>query len=144
MFKVKKVLSNAKLPTRAHDTDACFDLYNAETEEVIIPPEGSAVFHTGIAVEIPAGYFAPVFSRSGMGFNQDLRLANCVGIIDAGYRGEWMVKLVNDSDKYQRVIEPGDRIAQFTILPLLYIELVEVDELTDTDRGEGGFGSTGK
>ena len=148
VLKIKRVTETAKLPTKAHPTDACFDLYCDEDikegdKYIVIPARESVILHTGIQTEIPVGYFAPVFSRSGMGFKQDIRLANCVGVIDADYRGEWMVKLVNDSNE-PRIIQSGDKIAQFTILPVLDIQLEEVDELETTERGTGGFGSTGK
>lgn len=161
-IKVKRLTETAKMPTKAHETDACFDLYcdmpdahfgtfvedGAKVKQVVemgvrLNPHESAVLNTGITTEIPVGYFCPVFSRSGMGFKQGLRLANSVGVIDADYRGEWMVKLVNDSDKIQ-VVHHGDKIAQFTILPVYQCDLVEVDELSSTERGEGGFGSSGK
>lgn len=142
---IKLLTQTAKMPTKAHNTDACFDLYCDEPgyDNIIIPAEGSVILHTGIQTEIPEGYFAPVFSRSGMGFKQDIRLANCVGVIDADYRGEWMIKLVNDSNEF-RVIHHGDRIAQFAILPVVDCTLNQVNELSTSDRGAGGFGSTGK
>ena len=142
-LKVKKLTSTAKIPTKAHNTDACFDLYCDNKYDIIIQPHCSEVLSTGIQTEIPEGYFAPVFSRSGMGFKQGLRLCNSVGVIDADYRGEWMVKLVNDSE-IPAVIHPGNKIAQFTLLPVLDINIEDVEELSDTERGEGGFGSTGK
>ena len=164
-IKIRKISENATLPTKAHDTDACFDIYADCTHDVYyewamnkelnlpefvwrdkgvkIDPGKSVTIHTGFATEIPKGYFATVFCRSGMGIKRHLRLSNSVGIIDSDYRGEWMVALHNDGLEPQ-VINHGDRIAQFTILPVLDVNLEEVDELNDTDRGDGGFGSSGK
>lgn len=144
-IKFKRLTKSMTVPTKAHSTDACFDLYVDEPcdKPFIIEPHSSCVFHTGFATEIPVGYFAPVFSRSGIGFKKGLRLCNSVGVIDADYRGEWMVKLVNDSDEPQ-VVQHGDKIAQFTILPVLDCVLEEVEELDNTERGVGGFGSTDK
>ena len=143
-IKVKRLTETAKLPTKAHDTDACFDLYVDEPElEYVWINEGSSFsFHTGISTEIPKGYFCAIFARSGLGIKKNLRPSNCVGIIDSDYRGEWLVNLINDG-KTAQCIHHGDRIAQFCILPVLDFDLVEVEYLSDTDRGVGGFGSTG-
>lgn len=145
-MQIKKCSNTATIPTKAHETDACFDIYadlgsSAALAETV-PPHGSFSFHTGFTTAIPKGYFAAVYARSGMGCKRGLRLANSTGIIDCDYRGEWMVVLRNDSDEPQ-VIHHGDRIAQFTILPCITTELIEVDNLDDTDRGAGGFGSSG-
>lgn len=145
-MQIKKCSNTATIPTKAHETDACFDIYadlgsSAALSETV-PPHGSFSFHTGFTTSIPKGYFAAVYARSGMGCKRGLRLANSTGIIDCDYRGEWMVVLRNDSDEPQ-VIHHGDRIAQFTILPCITTELIEVDNLDDTDRGAGGFGSSG-
>ena len=148
--KVKLLTPTAKLPTKAHPTDACFDIYaDCKTEDRLtrnytIEPGEWCNIHTGISTEIPVGYFAAVYGRSGMGIKQHLRPSNCVGIIDADYRGEWVVCLHNDGNTLKE-IEPGDRIAQFCIQPVLPVELVSVEEeLTSTERSTGGFGSTGK
>ena len=163
-INIKKLTDSATIPTKAHLSDACFDLYADcphatfsdfvfdehglnpryifDLEGIKIKPGESATINTGIATEIPEGYFAAVFCRSGMGIKRHLRLSNSVGIIDSHYRGEWMVCLHNDGDKNQ-IIHHGDRIAQFAILPVLDINLNEVDELSNTDRSTGGFGSTG-
>ena len=98
---------------------------------------------TGLALAIPAGYFGGVFARSGLASKQGLRPANCVGVIDADYRGECTVALHNDTDA-PRTVAPGDRIAQLVILPFLAAEFAEADALDETDRGAGGFGSTGR
>ena len=127
------------------DTDACFDLYadEPELESFLIREGGSFSIHTGISTEIPKGYFCAIFARSGLGIKRNLRPSNCVGIIDSDYRGEWIVNLFNESGSSQ-IIAHKDRVAQFCILPVLDCELIEVDELSDTERGTGGFGSTGQ
>lgn len=139
---------NVKLPTKAHETDAAFDIYatsnkNSESGEYKIEPGKAMIIDTGIRTEIPAGYYAAVYVRSGLGIKSQLRPSNCVGIIDSDYRGEWKVALHNDSDEV-RVIAPGDRIAQFIIHEVLPVTLEQVNELSDTERGAGGFGSSGK
>lgn len=137
--KVKRLTETAIMPTKAHPTDACFDLYT--DEDAVIEPGKSVAMHTGITTEIPNGFFAAVFPRSGMGIKRHLRLSNSTGIIDSDYRGEWVVALHNDGDETQ-VINKGDRVAQFAILPVLDAKLIE-SELTETERGTGGLGSTG-
>ena len=137
--KIKRLTETAIIPTKAHSTDACFDLY--ADDEAVIAPGKSATLHTGITTEIPNGFFAAVFPRSGMGIKRHLRLSNSTGIIDSDYRGEWVVSLHNDGNETQ-VINKGDRVAQFAILPVLDAKLIE-SELTETDRGTGGLGSTG-
>lgn len=142
-LQIKRCSSSAVLPTKAHTTDACYDIYADlnDVSFVCIPPHKSSKIRTGFCTSIPTGYFAAVFARSGLGC-KGLRLANSVGIIDSDYRGEWLVVLRNDSDENQTV-HHGDRIAQFTLLPVLSTELIEVDELDETERGTGGFGSSG-
>lgn len=165
IIKMKKLSDNAILPTKAHDTDACFDIYasipdieicydcvidesSGAVEFVLhkgatkIAPGESVVIHTGFCTEIPQGYFATVFCRSGMGIKRHLRLSNSVGIIDSDYRGEWMVALHNDGTESQ-IIHHGDRIAQFAILPVLDVSIEEVTDVNETERGAGGFGSSG-
>lgn len=143
--QIKRCSETAFLPSKAHSTDACFDIYAdlGETSSVSIPPYCSASIRTGFCTSIPVGYFAPVFARSGLACKRGVRLANSVGVIDSDYRGEWLVVLYNDSDEIQ-TIHHGDRIAQFTLLPVITTELIEVKELDETERGSGGFGSSGK
>nr|DAO44939.1 MAG TPA: dUTPase [Caudoviricetes sp.] len=135
------------MPTKAHNTDACFDLYaptGARKGDFFwVPSHGSVMVDLGFATEIPEGYFAAVFPRSGTASKKHLRNSNCVGVIDAGYRGTWKVSLHNDSDQDQ-MVSYGDRIAQFCILPVLETNLSLVDSLENTDRGERGFGSSGQ
>lgn len=142
-ISIKKLCDNAVIPTKGSADAAGYDLYAAGDEEQIrIEKHNSAMIHTGLSVEIPKGYFGAIFARSGLASKQGLRPANCVGVIDPDYRGEIIVALHNDrsSDKYVRV---GDRIAQLVIIPYMDITFEETDKLNDTERGNGGFGSTG-
>lgn len=138
----KLLNENAKMPTKGSEDAAGHDIYSANTEVIAIDPGKMAKIPTGFATEFPGGMFAAIFPRSGMATKQGLRLANCVAVIDADYRGEWLVPLYNDSTETQ-IIEPGTRIAQFVMIPYINVGLYEVNELTDTERGEGGFGSSG-
>ena len=140
-LKVKRLTDTAKLPTYAHDGDACFDLYADDVNEMC----GGAVFtcDTGLSVEVPQGYAMMIYSRSGHGFKNNMRLANCVGVLDSGYRGPVMVKLTCDR-QIQYVPKVGDRIAQAMLIPVPVVTFEEVTELSDSERGEGGFGSSGR
>ena len=141
-MKIKLLSKKAKLPTRGSAEAAGRDLYAAEG--VIIPPHSTAKISTDIAIEIPQGYWGGVFARSGLATKQGLRPANCVGVIDSDYRGPVIVALHNDTDETKEVMI-GDRIAQLIILPICDFGGWEiVDELSDTDRGDGGFGHSGK
>lgn len=139
-IKIKKLDPKAVIPTRGSNAAAGVDLHAPKA--LVIHPNSNGVVSTGLAVEIPDGYFGAIFARSGMATRKGLRPANCVGVIDSDYRGEIKVVLHNDSDII-RPVQEGDRIAQLVILPYEPIEFDEVDELNDTDRGIGGFGSTG-
>ena len=142
-IKIKKLKDKAILPKKAYSTDACFDIYACLDKEITIFTENTVKIPTGFATEIPEGYYCEVYPRSGLATNHGLRLANSVGIIDADYRGEWIVALHSDSD-HPQVIKHGDRIAQFAVKQVLPCELVETDKLSYSPRGIGGFGSTGK
>lgn len=142
-INLKRLTETATILTRQHEGDAGYDLYADIREPLIIEPHMTAMVHTGIAIEIPDGYFGAVFARSGLASKQGLRPANCTGVCDSRYRGEYMVALHNDTVA-TRVINSGDRIAQLVVMPYLNIEFNEVDELSDTVRGEDGFGSTGR
>ena len=146
-MKFKRLSDTMIVPTKAHDTDACFDLYapigTRKGDFFWVPAHSSVMVDLGFATEIPEGYFAAVFPRSGTASKKHLRNSNCVGVIDAGYRGTWKVSLHNDSDQDQ-MVSYGDRIAQFCILPVLETNLSLVDSLDETDRGEGVFGSSGQ
>ena len=141
--KIKRLTEHAVIPTSGSDYAAGYDLYaDIEQGTAVISSGDTVKIGTGIAAEIPEGYFGAIFARSGMATKRGLRPANCVGVIDSDYRGEIIVALHNDSKESQE-INSGDRIAQLVIMPYLPVEFVEVDELTNTDRGDGGFGSTG-
>ena len=135
-----KLSENAHEPTRGSMYSAGLDLY--ASEPAMIHPGETVKIHTGIAVELPAETFGGIFARSGLATKQGLRPANCVGVIDADYRGEIIVALHNDSDE-ERQIQAGDRIAQLVVMPFIAAIMNEVDGLSETKRGAGGFGSTG-
>ena len=145
-LKVKKLHPDAILPTYATDGSACFDLYAVDCgDQHPIYYQQGQVFSTGLSFEIPYGWHVLIFSRSGHGFKNGVRLANCVGVIDADYRGEVMVKLYADTPATDVLrVSTGDRIAQAQLVPVHRAEFIEVDELSQTERGTGGFGSTGK
>lgn len=140
---IKKLTDSAILPDRGSDYAAGYDLFADVKETLEIKAHTTAMIPTGLAMEIPEGYFGGIFARSGLASKESLRPANCVGVVDADYRGEVKVALHNDSDA-ERVITPGQKIAQLVIVPFLSVEFDEVDTLSDTVRGAGGFGSTGK
>lgn len=129
-----------ELPKKATDGAACFDIRSADNTE--IAPKNSGVVRTGLKFKIPAGYVMLVFSRSGHGFKNGVRLANSVGVIDSDYRGEVKVKLQNDGDETFSV-RYGDRVAQAMLLPVPCVPMVAGVVTEDTERGSGGFGSTG-
>ncbi|HET8689273.1 MAG TPA: dUTP diphosphatase [Methanosarcina sp.] len=137
--KVKKLHENAKLPTYATNGSGCFDIYHCHEYGDYVGEQ--PIWDTGLVFEIPKNHVMLVFSRSGHGFKHDVRLANCVGVIDSDYRGEVKVKLKGDGDSYY--IDEGERIAQGMIIPVEKVQFEEVYELSNTERGEGGFGSTG-
>ena len=142
-INVKKLIPTAKLPTRGSEYAAGYDLYAALEETVVIAPHQTVMVSTGLAMEIPEGYFGAIFARSGLASKEGLRPANCVGVVDADYRGPFMIAVNNDSET-ERKVEPEERIAQLVVMPFLPVEFNTVDELAETVRGEGGFGSTGK
>ena len=142
-IKVKKLTSTAKLPTRGSASAAGYDLYADIEKEVRIAPHTTEMIGTGLSMEIPEGYFGAIFARSGLASTEALRPANCVGVVDSDYRGPFMIALHNDGEQ-ERVITPGERIAQLVVIPYLPVEFIEADTLSDTGRGSGGFGSTGK
>ncbi|QMP23949.1 deoxyuridine triphosphatase [Pseudomonas phage DDSR119] len=141
---VTKLTPSAILPTYAHASDACFDIYAQRVERYEFDASAAkAVIGTGLSFAIPDGWAMLVFSRSGMGFKENLRLANCVGVIDSGYRGELMVKLTKD-DIGEIKVEPGQRVAQGMLVPVERIQFMEVESLPGSDRGDNGFGSSGQ
>lgn len=141
-IKVKKLKQNATLPTYGSEYAAGADLYACIDAPVTINPHETAMIYTGLAMEIPAGYAGLIYPRSGMASKRGLAPANKVGVVDPDYRGEFMVALHNHSEIVQ-TIEPGERIAQLVITPFLTASFEECEELSDTVRGVGGFGSTG-
>ena len=142
-IKVKKLNESAILPTYGSASAAGADLYNLPGADVVIPAHETVMIHTGLAMEIPEGYAGFLFARSGIASKRGLAPANKVGVIDSDYRGEFMVALHNHSN-VDATIAGGERIAQMCILPVLQAEFLVADELGETVRGEGGFGSTGK
>jgi len=140
-IKVKSLSPLAQMPAYATAGSACFDIATI-VDNIDISPSSSAVLRTGLSFEIPPGHVMMVYSRSGHGFKNGVRLANSVGVIDSDYRGELMVKLHNDS-RARFSVSCGDRIAQAMIVPVQQVTFESVEELTDTARGTGGFGSTG-
>lgn len=142
-IKIKKLRENATVPTRGSASAAGYDLYACLDAPVTIAPHTTAMIGTGLSVAIPEGYFGAVFARSGLAAKQALRPANCVGVCDSDYRGEYIVALHNDGEQ-ERTVESGERIAQLVVIPYLSVEFDVVDELDETARGAGGFGSTGK
>jgi len=139
---LKKLKPNAKIPTRGSASAAGYDLYACLDAPVVIEPGKTVKIGTGITAALPEGTFAACFARSGLASKQGLRPANCVGVVDSDYRGEYIVALYNDSDE-PRTVSDGDRIAQLVVLPFLAVTFLETDALPDTARGAGGFGSTG-
>ena len=142
MVLYKRLNDLAIVPTKGSEYSAGYDLYAAIESDIEIAPHKTVMIGTGLAFEIPPYTFMGIFARSGLATKKGLRPANCVGVVDSDYRGEVKVALHNDSDEVM-IVEPGERIAQVIVLPFYQIGLEEVDELSDTDRGEGGFGSTG-
>ena len=132
----------AKVPTRGSEYAAGYDLYAAMDYIVNIAPHSTFKIGTGVAIELPEGTFGAIFARSGLATKKGLRPANCVGVCDSDYRGEYIVPLHNDTNEIM-TIEPGERIAQLIIMNFNPIEFNVVDSLTETERGDGGFGSTG-
>lgn len=165
-LKIKLLTDTAKVPQKSHPTDACFDIYaDIPNEEfkyqesnfdgtgkiicttvkgkgVAIHPHQTVLIPTGFATEIPHGFWGAIFARSGLASKQGLRPAQGVPVIDESYRGQWFIPLYNQSDEVQ-IIHHGDRICQFMLLPYFDTTLTEVDNLSSTDRGEGGFSSSG-
>lgn len=140
-IRFKTLNEMAKLPTRGSENAAGYDLYAAISEPVIVHPHSTEKIGTGLSLELPDGTFGAIFARSGLATKQGLRPANCVGVCDSDYRGEYIVAIHNDTE-WDQVIQPGSRIAQLILMPFLTMEFYEMEELSETERGEGGFGST--
>lgn len=142
MIPVKRLREEAILPTFGSEQAAGADLYACLDEPVTIAPGQTAFIPTGLAMMLPEGYVGLVFARSGMACKMGLAPANKVGVIDSDYRGEFLVALYNHGTE-QRIVTHGDRIAQLVVVPVLHPCFEETDELSETRRGAGGFGSTG-
>lgn len=138
---VRRLVPGAEIPARAHDDDAGLDLCAAEP--ATLGPGERAAVGTGVAVEIPPGHAGLVLPRSGLALKHGIALVNSPGLIDAGYRGEIRVLLLNTDREHEFALEPGDRIAQLLVVAFAPARPVEVAELSETARGIGGFGSTG-
>ena len=158
--RVKRLYTDSKIPTHGSEDAAGYDLYahipsddadivmsnedkSEQSKQIIIHPHETRKIGTGVAITPPCDYFGAIFARSGLATKQSLRPANCVGCADFDYTGEYIVALHNDSDIPQ-MVEDGERIAQLVFLPYITPKFKEVEELDATDRGAGGFGSTGK
>lgn len=142
-INVKKLRDNAVIPTRGSEYAAGYDLYAAIDETVVIGPHETQKIGTGLSFELPENTFGMIVARSGLATKEGLRLANCSGICDSDYRGEYIIALHNDSDEI-RYVEPNERIAQLILMSYVPMTFSLVNELTITERGEGGFGSTGQ
>lgn len=142
-IKIKKLNNLAKMPSRGSSDAAGYDLYAATDQILDIAPHSTIKVGTGLSFELPEGTFAAIYARSGIATKRGLRPANCTGVIDSDYRGPVIVALHNDTDEIQS-IEPGERIAQMVLLPYIEMKFNEVNELSNTERGEGGFGDSGR
>ena len=142
LIKYTKLNEYAQEPTRGSAAAAGYDLYAAINDSITIPAHSTVKIGTGLAFALPDNTFAAIFARSGLATKQGLRPANCVGVCDSDYRGEYIVAVHNDTDE-EKVIEPNERIAQMVLMPYIPMMFEEVKSLDETKRGEGGFGSTG-
>lgn len=142
IIKYHKLNNNAILPSRGSRFAAGYDLYACINSAITIQPHTTQKIGTGLSFELPEGTYAGIYARSGLATKQGVRPANCVGVCDSDYRGEYIVALHNDSD-IEVTVHPGDRIAQMILHEYVEMDFVE-GELSETDRGTGGFGSTGK
>lgn len=138
--KFVKLRENAHVPTKGSEKAAGYDLYACDGTHIL--PGQTKLIPTGLAIQPHEGFCAKIYARSGLATKRGLRPANCVGICDEDYTGEYMVALHNDSNEMQ-IVEDGERIAQLVFEPYYHMDFVEVDELDKTERGSGGFGSTG-
>ena len=145
MVKVKfaKIKENAKIPSKGSEYAAGYDLSACIDNPITILPHTTVKIGTGLSIQPPHGYFGAIFARSGLATKQGLRPANCVGVCDEDYTGEYIVAIHNDTDE-PRIIHKDDRIAQLVFLPYVNVQFAEVDTLDKTERGDKGFGSTGE
>lgn len=150
-----KLQAHGKVPTKAHEEDAAYDIYanlleeddiadtEVEPRHITVAPHTTVKVSAGFSTEIPTGWVGHIYARSGLSTKEGLRPANCTSTIDAPYRGVWQVPIHNDSDVTRYIIH-GERIAQFTIDPVIPINLIQVDKLSETERSDSGFGDSGK
>ena len=139
-IKIKKLNEEARLPTKGSKYAAGYYLYSCDEYE--IAPHGTVKVGTGLSFELPENTFGAIFARSGLATKKGLRPSNCTGVCDSDYRGEYIVAIHNDTDEMQ-TIDKHERIAQLVLMPYIPMEFIESDELSETERGTGGFGSTG-
>ena len=142
-MRIKKLTETAKIPTRATEGSVGYDLFVDVDSKVIIKPHETVMLPSNIAMEIPKGYFGAIYARSGLSTKQGLRPATCVSVIDSDYRGGVGLPIHNDTDE-ERIINPYERVAQLVIQEAYTPEIEVVDELSETDRGSDGFGSSGR
>ena len=141
--RFKKLNDLAKIPTRGSKFSAGYDLYAATNKDIQIPPHSTVKIGTGLAMDLPNGYFGAIVARSGIATKRGLRPINCLGVCDFDYKGEYIVALHTDTTE-TKTVQAGERIAQLILLPYQDIDFKEVDELSNTDRGSDGFGSSGE
>lgn len=143
--KIKKLYDNTQMPSRADDGSAGMDLYAHLDNDYmrVIKPHTTEMISVGFAMETPNNTYGAIFARSGLASKKGLRPANCVGVVDSTYRGEVFVALHNDTDKVQQIMN-GDRIAQMIIMEYPTVGIIETDTLSETERGDGGFGHSGR
>lgn len=142
-IKIKRMSETAIIPKKASAGAAGFDLYIDSAEPVVIPPHCTVMVQSGIAMAIPEGYFGAIYARSGLSTKQGIRPATCVSVIDSDYRGSIGLPLHNDTD-VERIVQPFERVAQIVFQKHLNADFEAVDELDETERGNGGFGSSGR
>lgn len=141
--KIKKLKDNAIIPTKGSNEAAGYDLYACCDDVIVIEPHKTIKIGTGLAIQPPKGYFGAIVARSGLAAKYGLRPSNCIGVCDQDYTGEYIIALHNDTD-YIQTINPADRIAQLIFLPYINVDFCEVAEIDKTERGNKGFGSTGR
>lgn len=142
-MQIQKLHDKAILPTRGSAQAAGMDLYACLDEDLVLAPGTCQRVPTGLSIALPEGTFGGIYARSGLAAKEGLRPANCVGVVDSDYRGEWLVPLYNDS-AVPRTVRHGDRVAQLIVQPYLAPAVELAETLSATERGQGGFGSTGK
>ncbi len=144
VLKIKRINENANIPKAATGGSAGMDLYACLESDIVLKPGQRALIPTGIAIALESNsYVAYIYARSGLAIKSGITLSNCVGVVDSDYRGEVKVGLINLSDR-EYTVKNGDRIAQMVIAPVIMAEVEEVSELDETERSDGGFGSTGR